>query len=441
VAEPIAELERDLDSFDAKKRRKALETAAGLLKSGAVNAAARSDIHNLHFHSFNSFNYRGFSPSRIAWEARKGGFAAAGIVDFDVLSGLEEFYGAGELLGLRTCVSMETRVRVRQYAGVELNSPGEPGVSYFMGVGFPREDPGPALRSFQGGLQATSQARNRALAERVNGLLDPVRLDWQEDVLPLTPSANPTERHMCLAYARKAAALFPDRAELAAFWAKKLGTPVPDKDLPEGVDLILLIRAKTMKGARMPEGENAFPWLEDAANYVRGAGALPAHSWYDGTTGGEQDIERLLDTFMAAGCAVMNIILDRCYTPGVKDARVAALHRLVEACNARNLPIVVGTEMNKHGQKLVDSFETAELAPLLPSFLNGAFIVYAHAMLKRHTELGYLDEWAVRRFPDLAGRNAFFGKLGHLLKPGGESVLAGCGHDPTPDAVMGRAVE
>ena len=440
MADPVAELERDLDSFSPEKRRKALEAAVGLLKSGAVKAAARSDIHNLHFHTFNSFNYRGFSPSRIAWEARKAGFAAAGIVDFDVLSGLEEFYGAGELLGLRTCVSMETRVRVRQYTGVELNSPGEPGVSYFMGVGFPREDPGPVLQEFQKGLQDTSQARNRALAERVNGLLDPVRLDWEKDVLPLTPSGNPTERHMCLAYARKAAALFPDRAALAAFWTGKLGKPVPEKDLPEGVDLILLIRAKTMKGARMPEGDNAFPWLEDAVKYVRGAGALPAHSWYDGTTAGEQDIERLLDTFMKAGCAVMNIILDRCYTPGVKDARVEALHRLVEACNVKNLPIVVGTEMNKHGQKLVDSFETAELAPLLPSFLNGAFIVYAHAMLKRYAGIGYLDPWAFRSFPDVYARNAFFGELGRLLRPGGESVLAGCGNNSAPNAVLTKAV-
>ena len=69
--------------------------------------------------------------------ARKAGLAFAGIVDFDVLDGADEFLAAGRLIGLKTCVSLESRVFVPEFATRVINSPGEPGVSYHMGVGFP----------------------------------------------------------------------------------------------------------------------------------------------------------------------------------------------------------------------------------------------------------------------------------------------------------------
>ena len=39
---------------------------------------------------------------------------------------------------------------------------------------------------------------------RVNAYLDPVELDFERDVMPLTPNGNATERHLCEAYERKA---------------------------------------------------------------------------------------------------------------------------------------------------------------------------------------------------------------------------------------------
>ena len=47
---------------------------------------------NLHFHSFYSYNAEYWSPTRIAWESKKKALYASGIIDFDVLSGLEEFF-------------------------------------------------------------------------------------------------------------------------------------------------------------------------------------------------------------------------------------------------------------------------------------------------------------------------------------------------------------
>ena len=85
---------------------------------------------------------------------------------------------------------------------------------------------------------------------------------------------------------------------------------------------------------------------------------------------------------------------------------------------------------------LVDSFETAELAPLVPVFLKGAHIVYAHSVLQRQSGLGYLSSWAKKTFPTVAARNAFFEKLGCELKPERENRLRGLTSETTQANIL-----
>ena len=153
------------------------------VKAGRVALAEPSCHVNLHCHTFFSYNTYGYSPSKFAWLARKKGLAVAGIVDFDVLDGLEEFAGAGDLLNLRTCVGLETRAYVPEFSGKEITSPGEPGITYHMGVGFPSGTLAADTQPFLSGLRQTAQKRNLELMQRVNLHLDPVQLDYDRDVL------------------------------------------------------------------------------------------------------------------------------------------------------------------------------------------------------------------------------------------------------------------
>ena len=75
-------------------------------------------------------------PARFVVEAKREGLEMGGIVDFDVLDGLEEFWEASRLLDLKGCVGIESRVFVPEFSDREINSPGEPGISYHMGTGF-----------------------------------------------------------------------------------------------------------------------------------------------------------------------------------------------------------------------------------------------------------------------------------------------------------------
>jgi hypothetical protein len=348
-------MQLNLDSFDREQRRQALRQVAR-------NFPAPTGELNLHSHTFFSYNAYGYSPTHFAVLAKQRGLEYAGIVDFDVLDGLDEFYEAADLLGLKAVVSMESRVFVPEFATRVINSPGEPGIAYHMGIGFPRFVEHPTMRK-------TSEQRNRELVERVNQFLAPVTLDYDKDVLPLTPNGNATERHICEAYSKKGD---------AAFWKSKLGDWPADPGKQQA-----LIRAKTMKkggvGYVQP-GAGSFPTMAAVNQFILEAGAIPTLTWLDGTSEGEQAIEELFEVAMQSGAAALNIIPDRnlATPPLVKN-----LHAVVALAEKHNFPIIVGTEMNAPGNKFVDDFTHPVLQELLPVFRKGAQRVYEHVQKQR----------------------------------------------------------
>ena len=329
-------------------------------------------------------------------------------------------------------MSLESRVFVPEFATRVINSPGEPGIAYHMGVGFTRAVQHPFLAE----MRAAAAQRTRDMVGRVNTHMRPVELDYEKDVVPLTPKGNATERHLCEAYERKAAQAFPDAAQRAAFWKEKLGDAPP-----AGAKLQNLIRAKTMKkggvGYVQP-GKGSFPLMADMNRFVLESGAIPTLAWLDGTTDGEKCIEEFFQVGMASGAAALNIIPDRNYTPGVKDQKLQNLHDVIALAEKHHFPVIVGTEMNSPGNKFVDSFETAELKPLVPVFLRAAHIVYAHSVLQRQGELGYLSPWAKKTFVTPAAKNEFFEKLGRELQPATEERLRGLTPEATPVQILAK---
>lgn len=427
-----------LDSFDANTRKNALRQLCK--DSKLTNAPSRiKPIVNLHSHTFFSYNAYGYSPTHIAYLARRNDWAVAGIVDFDVLDGLDEFTEAGRILGLKTTVGLESRVFVPEFADRIINSPGEPGIAYHMGIGFTESTLLGWAGEYLDAMRRTAGQRNRELVDRVNAFTDPVKLDYDRDVLPLTPNGNATERHICLAYARRAAEIFSGQKRLASFWSDKLKVLSNEFDLPEGQKLQDLVRARTMKRggvAYVRPGRETFPFLADMNRFVLEAGAIPTITWLDGTSEGERATDELLETAMASGAAALNIIPDRNFIPGMKDQKLRNLYDIVDKARNLDLPLVVGTEMNSPGNKLIDDFDSEELKPLRGDFLKGACIVYAHSVLRSQTGLGYLGEWANEQFAGTAEKNNFFAELGKKLSAGQEANLKQPANNPTPDSIL-----
>ena len=433
------QLEQQLDSFDRATRDAALRTLQERARRGEISLPPVGTDVNVHCHSFHSYNAYGYSPSKLAWLGRTSGWAVAGIVDFDTLDGLEEFLTAGKLLGLKACAGIETRVYVPECATWVMNSPGEPGISYHMGVGIPcpvKADERVLLTR----LRTISTQRNRELVARVNTHLDPVTLDYDHDVIPLTPSGNVTERYICLAYARKAHTMMSDSA-LSGFWCSRLHVAPEQLDLPEGVKLQALIRARTMKqgGAGYVQSDRgSFPKLEEMNDFVTRIGGLPTHTWLDGTSEGEQHIEDVLAIEMRTGVVALNIIPDRNYGAAGGDEKLANLYHVVEVAEKLDLILVVGTEMNSPGQKLVDDFQSPELALLAPVFLASAYAIYAHSILQRGSGLGYASAWAQQHFPSRAARKKFYSELGRVIQIPQEELLTNLPASVTPRKVLDR---
>ena len=435
----IDRLEEQLGSFDACERRAALCELVQAVENGLVEMPQSGSDVNVHCHTFFSYNCYGYSPSRFAWLARRAGLEVAGTVDFDVLDSLDEFYEASAMLGLKGCVGIETRVFVPEFSDREINSPGEPGISYYMGVGFPSAGLTGKAGEFLAGLKQMAGERNVSLLERVNDYLKEIELDYERDVLPLTPAGNATERHICAAYVSKAREVFGSHKKLAAYWSDKLEADAASLSLPDGVALTNALRGRTMKrcgvGYVQPS-EGSFPTMVEMNQFVLDAGAIPTHTWLNGMSDGEKAIEELLEVAMSTGAAAINIVPDRNFTAGVKDEKLDNLYHVVEVAEKLDLPVVVGTEMNSPGQKFVDSFDSEELKPLTGVFLKGAHIVYAHSVLQRMCGLGYVSDWAGRWFADRAVRNEFFEGVGAALDPSCQDCLADCDENSSPEQVL-----
>ena len=418
-------MEDKLNDFAPEVRAQALGELLGFVEveRRAVALEPEAEVANMHCHSFFSFNAYGHSPTSLAWLARRRGFRLMGIVDFDVLDGVDEFLDACDRVGVRASAGMETRVFVPEFATREINSPGEPGVYYHMGIGFTTGQVPETVAGTLGGFRQRAADRNRGLIERVNAHLNPVAIDYEQDVLPLTPAGSATERHIVVAYLRAAERTVSD---VVGFWAGKLDVPrdqveVLMGDLPR---FKKLVRARLMKrggvGYVQPDS-GAFPTVEEFHELIVQCGALPCAAWLDGTSAGEQAIEELLELLIGKGVVALNIVPDRNWNiadPDVRRQKVRNLHEVVRLAGELALPLNVGTEMNSFGQKLVDDFDAAELAPVRQAFLDGAHFIYGHTALQRALGLGYQSDWAQAHLPSRRERNAFYTQVGYMVEPG-----------------------
>lgn len=413
-------LKERLNDFDPAVRRDALAALTTIWMRGFSPIAENV---NMHCHSFCSFNAEGLSPTRLAWKGRRTGLYAMGICDFDVLDGMAEFLDAGELLGLRATVNLETRAFWTEYRQHEINSPGEPGIIYIMGCGFCQY---PAADTTEGRtlqtLRDAAQTRNIALIERINAQLPDVRVSYQREVLPQTPTGAPTERHIIRAYIAKAEKHFPDSGERAAFWAPIL------KSSPEKVQAYFDNRValeESVRGALAKQGglgyeppsEAQFPPVETFVSWVQDCGAIPTITWLDGMRSGEADPNTLLEALFEKGCRALNIIPERNWNlknTEDKKRKVEALHQIVQAAERLDLPINIGTEMNKDGQPFVDDLNGPVLRRYREPFLRGARIMVGHTLLGRFADCGYLSTRARTEWPDRKARNHFFETVGAL---------------------------
>ena len=409
-----------MSSFELKERQRALLRA---VESDSKMAPESANV-NMHMHSFFSYNSNQWSPTRLAWQAHEKGLYAAGLCDFDVLDGQAEFIEAGEILGLRSSVNLETRVFVHEYSDAEMTSPGEPGVTYIMGAGF-------AKKLAESSRQAETlnryreraQERNIALIERINPHIRAIAIDYEKDVVPLTPAGTATERHIIRAYVNKASKVFTGKDSQVRFWSDvlDLSAEEAEKLLNNRVNLEDIARNKLAKrggvGYLQPNVDT-FPPADDFIDWVHSCDAIAMMTWLDGTSSGEADGKAMLECMWAKGVAAINIIPERNWN--ISDPKTCVIKRenlrkIVEFADDMRVPINIGTEMNRDGQLFVDDLEGPVLQAFRETFVRGSRILVGHSILLRFAGFSYVGEKSQSEFGnDIKSKNEFFESVGAL---------------------------
>jgi len=432
--------EAALNSFDDTTRKNAL---AALLQAQPQPPAAWQPLANMHCHTFFSFNAYGYSPTGVAWLARQRGWPLMGLIDFDVLDGVDEFLNACDAAGVRGSCGIETRVFFPEFATRETSSPGEPGVFYHIGLGFTSSRAPAEAQPMLDDLRARSRTRNVNMLQRINAHLDTIRIDYERDVLPLTPRGNATERHMVEACIR---AVETQAGDVVGFWADKLGLTRSDveKMMSTPASYRNTVRMKLMKkgavGYVQPDS-GSFPSLDDVTRFIQQCGALPCYGWVDGFSEGEQAIDELLETVVAKGVCITNLVPDRNWNyadPAVRRAKAQKLDEFIEKNRQLDLPLNIGTEMNSPGNKLMDDFDVPEMAKHREAFLDGAYFIYGHTVMQRRLGMGYQSGWARQALGSRREANAFYTAVGKAVEPGeaGRTALQHVTSAMTPHDIL-----
>jgi hypothetical protein len=415
-------LEANLKNFSHEERRDALDLLLKLNKKGMIQTLPENDDINMHCHTFFSYNAYGHSPSSLVWLARKMGWRLLGIVDFDTLAGVDELFEAASKANIRATAGIETRVYISQFSNREINSPGEPGVAYHMGLGFSSSRVLKQAELTIEDLHKRADSRNSIIVDRLNNYFEDIVVDYTKDVLPLSPSQTPTERHIILAYINAVEKSIP---KINEFWARKLQLSLDTidilvKDLAKFQNQIRSILIKRGGPGYIQPTPETFPDIKEFHQLIIDCGALPTFAWLDGISKGEQDIEELLTLLIDNGVVAVNIIPDRNWNisdPEIKKTKINNLYNFIELAKSLDLPINVGTEMNSFGNKIVDNFLAPELQPYHQSFLDGAFFTYGHTRLQQIAEIGYQSSWAKSYLPTRKQRNGFYTTVGKLISP------------------------
>lgn len=436
-----------LNSPRTNERKQALVEAARRFETGEVSRPMETGWTNPLARTFFSYSVTGFSPSRLIWEAVIRGLSVIGSADLDNLGAMNEMFSAGEALHIRATVSLETNVLVEFYADRDINRVGFPGLMRALGVGFASI---PGTDTEHGKLIATlpsrAVARNVALIEKINALLTPVKIDFEADVLPLTPAGNATEKHLSSAYIRKAMTIFTDNDDLVVFWADVLGRSPSDMEcLLADQDLFLDVLTEKIMPAvagQSPAGERDHPTAEAFFQAVRASGAIPCLHWLGGATEGEKDAERLLSDAEGWGARAVAVMPDGSWNLADVEKKaqgLKALEQLAVAARKRRMPILAGSRMNRPGQKFVDSFDAPEMAPYVREFTDSAYWLYGHTLLARALGYGVGSDWARQHFGrDRARTNAFYLEAGKTARPGSSlrRALAEEGANSTPEEIL-----
>ncbi len=349
-------------------RLTALATLLELERTGTLKAPETGHFVNNHIHT--KFSFSPYYPAGAIWHARAAGLQTAGIMDHDSVSGIDEFYVAGDLCGMPVTSGFEVRVDLSDspFCARRVNNPDQDGVAYVACHGIPKNRVAQA-EAFLGPIRAARNLRNQAMVGRLNDLLAPadITIDFEKDVVPLSrlkEGGGITERHLLFAVSPALVERFGKRGDVIPFLADKLGVNCGDKikaqlsdaDNPfYEYDLLGLLKAYLVKDFYIP-AKAELPAARKFVEFVRSIGAISAYAYLgdvgSSVTGDKQTakyeddyLDELFDYLKYTGFDAVT------YMPSRNSSEQLA--RVMALCERHNLFQISGEDINSPRQSFI----------------------------------------------------------------------------------------
>jgi len=368
-----------LNHPEKQERLKALSELMQRISKGKISRPPPGKSVNNHIHTFYSFSP--YSPTMAVWLSYTSGLCAAGIMDHDSISGVEEFIEAGKITGLTTTSGLECRAdfSATPLMARLINHPNQRSLAYIALHGIPYTQI-EKVKKFFAPLLEERNKRNRLMVDRLNSLINTpdLGLDFTDDVLPLSKheeGGSVTERHILFALTLKLTALFGTGNTLLSFLQENLHLwldPEVKKRLLDSdskfysYDLLGALKSGLLERIYIAAEAECLD-VRDILAFARSIGAIAAYSYLGDITlsvTGDKKSQKFEDSYLDLLFSTIDDLGFAAVTYMPTRNTTAQLKRLKEMCRRYSFFEISGEDINTPRQSFV--------CPLLdkPDFRN-----------------------------------------------------------------------
>ncbi len=283
--------ESALEAQSENDRLDALRSAYESDIDGLRSAPLGDEVNN-HVHTRYSFSP--YSPSSVAFHARRAGLRVVGSVDHESIGAAHEMTAAAAICGIGSTVGCELRVSFAgtRFAERRLNNPDSIGNAYIVIHGVPRDSIGTLAERLKP-INAAREERNRKQVDALNSIVSEAigTIDYDRDVRPLSwarTGGSVTERHILYALAAHVSDTCESPAQTSSFLDSRLGITVSSRmgaRIDDGgnshrlYDLLGVFKSELVPRFFIQPGNEECVPVEQANALARELGAIPAYAY------------------------------------------------------------------------------------------------------------------------------------------------------------------
>ncbi len=415
--EEIARLTLQLNAPDQADRLDALALLMEAERAGVIPPPDRRRDVNSHIHTIYSFSP--YSPAAAVYHSRRAGLVTTGIMDHDSVGGALEFIEAGGIADMPVTVGAELRADFTgtKLEGRRINNPDQETVAYVAFHGIPHSEL-EAVAEFFRPIGEARARRNRAMTERINGLLAGagVIIDYDRDVVPLSmqyEGGSVTERHLLYAVSKKLVDRLGKGAALTGFVSHDLGIPVSGKNAeylsdPANptyeYDLLNVLKGNMVEKFYIPATDESLP-IGEVARFADRHGIILAYAYLGDVTEsvtGDKKAQKFEDDFIVDVFDTLKELNFKSVTYMPSRNTPAQLARLRSMCDGYGFFQISGEDINQPRQKFICE---AMRGPGFENLYDAAWALIGHEWkASGNLEDGMFSASTMQDFPDLGKR-------------------------------------